>query len=80
MANTKIPVEYAGPFDEVEIATTGLTVKRGETVELYPALAGRPPSGTPGDEGYDPGAGLLAQVDTWKPAKAVKAKTPAEEA
>lgn len=80
---TKIPVEYTGPFDEVEIATTGLVVKRGETVELYPALAGRAPSGEPGAEGYDPGEGLLAQVDTWRAVKAkAKQSTPdtAEEA
>lgn len=62
----KIPVEYTGPFDEVEVAATGLVVKRGEVVDLYPNLAGREPSGEPGTEGYDPGAGLLAQVDTWR--------------
>ncbi len=78
---TKIPVEYCGPFDEVEIAATGLVVKRGEVVELYPNLAGRAP------DGDDPGEGLLAQVDTWrvaaKPAAKSKPSTttdPAEEA
>jgi hypothetical protein len=73
MAST-IPVEYVGPFDQVEIATTGLVVKQGETVELYPNLAGRAPSGDPGEDGYDPGEGLLAQVDTWRQAKSAKSK------
>lgn len=59
-----------------EISATGQIVAHGEFVDIDAALAGRPPTGTPGEEGYDPGAGLLAQVDVWRarPAKSVKAK------
>jgi hypothetical protein len=71
-------VEYLGPFDEVEIAATGLVVKKGQVVDLYPNLAGRAP------DGDDPGEGLLAQVDTWRvvvrPAAKSKSTVPAEEA
>ena len=60
---------YVGNFDEVEIAATGQTVKAGGTVDVDDALAGRAPSGTVEDSDFDPGAGLLAQVDNWQAAE-----------
>lgn len=56
------------PFPELEIAATGQVVARGEAVEVSKAVAGRAPKGKPGEEGYDPGEGLLAQVDVWREA------------
>lgn len=52
--NDMVPVRYCGPHDEVLIAATGLTVARGETVELAEWLATR----------------LLEQRDTWQPGHA----------
>ena len=43
-------------------------VAPGETLEVPAAVAGRPPAGTPGEDDFDPGAGLLAQVDVWETA------------
>lgn len=40
-----------------------------DDVEVPDELAGRPPSGDPEDDNYDPGEGLLAQVDAWGSAK-----------
>lgn len=78
------PIRYVGPHDEVEIAATGQVVKQGETVDAAADIVGRAPSGAPtvtDDDGvempnpeYDPGAGLLAQVDAWQPGKAEKSK------
>jgi hypothetical protein len=62
------PIRYVGPFEEVEVDGLG-SVKRGEVVQAPPDLAGRAPSGSPDDEGYDPGVGLLAQTDNWQSAK-----------
>lgn len=50
MAKNKKPVRYCGPHDKVLIAATGLTVARGETVELAGRLADQ----------------LLEQPDTWQ--------------
>lgn len=49
-----------------------------EIFEVDAKLAGRPPKGTPGDEDYDPGEGLLAQVGNYQLAKAPKAATSKE--
>lgn len=38
----------------------------GEVFEVDEQLAGRAPSGTPGEDGYDPGEGLLAQVGNYE--------------
>lgn len=40
----------------------------GVAIEVDDGLAGKPPSGTPGNKTYDPGSGLLAQTDKWEPA------------
>lgn len=58
-------VEYVGPHDEVEVDGFGI-VERGKPVDVPPELAGHPPHGHRVDEDYDPGAGLLAQVDNWR--------------
>lgn len=50
------------------IAATGQSCPFGETVDVPDEVAGRPPSGTPGTKGYDPGEGLLAQTDVWQSA------------
>jgi len=62
---TMVPVQYVGPFDSVEVAATGHDVERGHIIEVPADVAGRPPAGEHGDEDYDPGEGLLAQVDNW---------------
>ena len=66
-------IRYVGIHDEVEIAATGDVVAHGATVDVDPELAGHPPVGTPGEDGYDPGSGLLAQDDTWVAVKHAKA-------
>lgn len=38
----------------------------GEEFEIDAKLAGRAPSGNPGDDEYDPGEGLLAQVGNYE--------------
>ena len=47
----------------------------GVAIEVSDELAGKPPSGSPGNKTYDPGSGLLAQVDKWETAP--KSSTPA---
>lgn len=49
------------------IAATGQAVPYRHQVEVPDELAGRVPTGKPGDEDYDPGEGLLAQTDVWRP-------------
>ena len=62
-------IVYVGPFPAgAEIADTGHWVTPGDTVEVDDGIAGRPPSGVPGEEHYDAGAGLLAQVANFIPA------------
>lgn len=61
-----VKVRYVGPHDEIQIAVTGATCCRGETVEVADWVAGSAPSGT------DPGVGLLAQVDNWQSAAPTK--------
>lgn len=46
----------------------------GEVVEVPDDIAGRPPSGAPGEEKYDPGTGLLAQVGNFELVKQTKTK------
>jgi hypothetical protein len=50
-----------------QIHDTGQWVEPDDTIEVDAALAGRSPKGTPGEEGYDPGEGLLAQPANWGP-------------
>lgn len=38
----------------------------GEVFDCPAELAGHAPTGTPGDEGFDPGCGLLAQVGNYE--------------
>lgn len=63
-------VIYVGPAGEVEVdVPTAVGIRTvictaGEPVDLPAGVAGRPPAGE------DPGEGLLAQVDTWRPAPA----------
>jgi hypothetical protein len=59
-----VEIRYVGPHDEVEIAATGATCRRGGTVEIAAWLAGEPPS-----DGH-PGTGLLAQATNWQPVAA----------
>jgi hypothetical protein len=71
---TLVHITYVGPYDEVVVAATGLTAKRGETVEVADQIAGRAPKGD------DPGEGLLAQPTNWQPAKTTAADaTPSSE-
>lgn len=73
-------VEYVGPHDEVEVDGFGV-VARGKAVEVPPELAGHPPHGHRADEDYDPGSGLLAQVDNWRrPRRKVAGAKPAKKA
>lgn len=51
----------------------------GEVFEVDKAHAGRAPTGVPGEDGYDPGEGLLAQVGNYELAKAPKAAAAKEE-
>lgn len=48
-----------GPGVQIE---TGQWLRPGEPLDVDEALAGYPPSGTPGEDDHDPGAGLLAQT------------------
>lgn len=65
-------VTYLGPYDEVEIAATGQTCKRGDSIEVSTETAGRVP------ERDDPGEGLLAQDTCWSPADKPAPKKPAK--
>ena len=55
---------YIGPFDDVEVVTRDVSfvARKGEPIDVADEIAGTAPSGD------DPGSGLLAQVDNWKPA------------
>jgi hypothetical protein len=48
----------------------------GEVFEVDKELAGRAPSGTPGEDGYDLGEGLLAQIGNFELVAAPKKKAP----
>lgn len=69
-------VRYVGPHDAIELTfvdDTGRTmvvddVAYGDTVEVPAAVAGRAAAGVLGEDGFDPGEGLLAQSDNWVPA------------
>lgn len=72
-----VKVEYVGPHDAVTIewpVGAELVVERGVPVELPTRVAGRIPAG---DD--DPGEGLLAQVDAWRPVGATPKVTAAAE-
>lgn len=56
------------------IPATGDFVEAGHQVDVPDELGGRPPEGEPTDEDFDPGEGLLAQPDNWKPAAQRKAE------
>jgi transposase len=71
---------YIGIHDEVFMpALDNLVAVRGEPVDVPSGFVGSAPKGTPGDEDYSPGEGLLAQVENWtKPGtKAAKNAPPA---
>jgi hypothetical protein len=53
---------YSGPFAAGVQIETGQWLDLGDPVEVDEKVAGRSPSGTPGEDDYDPGAGLLAQT------------------
>lgn len=53
---------YVGPFAAGVGIDTGQWLEPGDPVDVDEDVAGYPPSGTPGDDDYDPGAGLLAQA------------------
>jgi hypothetical protein len=53
---------YVGPFTAGVQIETGQWLDHGDPVEVDEDVAGRSPSGTPGEDDYDPGAGLLAQT------------------
>lgn len=70
-------VIYMGSFDEVYVPAIGQFVRRHEAIEVSEDIAGTEPKGSPGQEGYDPGSGLLAQFDVWvKPAAGVVVNPP----
>lgn len=69
-------VRYIGIHEEgVELFDTGDFVEKGGVVEVDDELAGRAPSGKPGAEDYDAGAGLLAQTANWELADMQAAST-----
>lgn len=84
MAPKTVSVTYTGPFDKVEIPYLGAAIEceRGGTVEVPAGVAGRPPELGVDDDGneivVDPGEGILAQVDIWKPARAPKTPRPSK--
>lgn len=55
-----------GP-DGATIGTEGVGgLEPGEVFEIDAELAGHAPTGTPGEDDYDPGSGLLAQVGNYE--------------
>jgi hypothetical protein len=52
----------------------------GEVFEIDADIAGRPPSGDPGSDDYDPGEGLLAQVGNYELADGPAKKKPRKKA
>lgn len=67
-----------GPKEVVADGVTYLTDEH-DVVAVPPEVAGRPPAGDPAGEDFDPGAGLLAQVDAWGPPRAGRAAATSEE-
>ncbi len=62
----EVDVVYVGIHDEVFIPShNDLVCTRGTVVTVPASVAGRSPSGVRGDADFDPGEGLLAQVDNW---------------
>lgn len=70
-------VVYVGTHDEVEI-NGGPIAAYGEPVEVSDELAGQAPTGERWTEDYEPGSGLLAQVDNWATPDSDAAKAAAE--
>ena len=55
---------YRGPVESLTVAPAGhptFTVTRGAWVDAPAEVIGRAPKGKPGNDGHDPGEGLLAQ-------------------
>lgn len=75
MATTKVRLSKDAPaqkhVDGVEPVRNdegeALPVQPGDVIEVDAEIAGKEPSGTPGNKTYDPGSGLLAQTDKWEP-------------
>jgi hypothetical protein len=67
-----VHIRYVGPIDEIDLPLIGRSVKRGEVFEVDEQHAGHAPSGTPGEDDYDPGEGLLAQVGNYEAATVKK--------
>lgn len=53
---------YVGPFAAGVQIETGQWLEPGDPADVDESVAGHAPSGTPGEDDYDPGAGLLAQT------------------
>ncbi|MBP6570923.1 MAG: hypothetical protein KA226_05855 [Gemmatimonadales bacterium] len=67
------------PLGQVDLPLLGRTLEPGEEFDVDDAVAGRPPSGTPFDDGepdFDMGAGLLAQVGNFEVVEADDAPDP----
>jgi hypothetical protein len=70
-----VEVVYIGVHCEVFLPSLdNLVAVRGVPVKVAASDAGHAPKGEPGDKGYDPGSGLLAQVDNWTKAGTKAAK------
>ncbi|HEY2084891.1 MAG TPA: hypothetical protein VGH54_02455 [Mycobacterium sp.] len=69
-------VVYTGNNDEVEIDGVAELAHPGVPIEVPDAVGGKAPSGERWTEDYDPGFGLLAQVDNWQTPAAMKKAAP----
>lgn len=59
-------VRYTGPVESLTVAPAGhpaFSAERGAWVDAPAEVVGRAPKGKPGNDGHDPGEGLLAQGD-----------------
>jgi len=61
-----VQLRNTNPLGAVELPLVGRILEAGEVFDIDADLAGHAPSGTPGEEDYDPGAGLLAQVGNYE--------------
>lgn len=55
-----VKVKYVGAHDEIWLPSLDIRVKRGDTIQVSAAVAGRAP------DGNDLGEGLLAQPANWQ--------------
>lgn len=62
------------PLGDLQIPQLRVFVKAGEDFEVPDDVAGRPPSGVEGEDGYDLGEGLLAQTSNFALVKPVVSK------